>query len=187
MFGGAAVEYDERTMITTGIGYDIHRFAKGRRLVVGGVTIPAAQGLLGHSDADVLAHAVTDALLGAAGDGDIGMHFPDTDAVWKDADSVAMLGAVAARLRRRGLRALHADATVVAQTPKLAPYRETMRRNVARVLGVDRRHVNVKATTPEGLGALGRREGMAALAVVTVARAAKRTSRRKGRRAAGRR
>jgi 2-C-methyl-D-erythritol 2,4-cyclodiphosphate synthase len=173
-------------MTTAGIGYDIHRFAKGRRLVVGGVTIPGAQGLIGHSDADVLAHAVTDALLGAAGDGDIGMHFPDTDPVWKDADSLAMLGAVATRLRRRGLRAAHADATVVAQAPKLAPYREAMRRNLARAMGLDRRRVNVKATTPEGLGALGRREGMAALAVVTVANSAKGLSRRRGRRVAGR-
>jgi 2-C-methyl-D-erythritol 2,4-cyclodiphosphate synthase len=155
-------------VIRTGIGFDAHRFAPGRRLILGGVEIPGAPGLEGHSDADVLTHAIMDALLGAAADGDIGRHFPDTDPAWKDARSLALLEAVGRRLAGRGFRVLNVDATVIAETPRLAPHAPAMRAGLGAALGLGADRVSVKATTVEGMGALGRREGMAALAVATV-------------------
>lgn len=155
-------------MQRTGIGYDTHRLTEGRALVLGGVRIPHTQGLLGHSDADVLTHAVMDALLGAVADGDIGKHFPDTDARWKDADSLVLLRQVIARLVARGWRVGNVDATVMAEAPRLAPHIADMRARLAEALGVTLEAVSVKATTVEGLGAIGRREGIAAMAVATV-------------------
>ena len=154
----------------TGLGFDTHRFAKGRRLVLGGVTIPSPRGLLGHSDADVLAHAFADAVLGAVADGDIGKHFPNTDAAWKDADSLELLAAVVARARRKGWQVVNGDATVIAEQPKLSPHVPAMRRNLGRALGVRVGDVSVKATTAEEMGALGRKEGIAAMAVVMLQR-----------------
>ena len=148
----------------TGLGIDSHRFAAGRRLVLGGVEIPYEQGLAGHSDADVLAHAITDALLGAAGMGDIGQHFPDTDPAWKDADSMALLRDVVARVRAAGHVLEHVDATVMMERPRLAPHREAIHASLVAVLG----SVNIKATTGEGMGFVGRGEGAAALAVATL-------------------
>ena len=151
-----------------GQGYDVHRLVEGRRLVLGGVDIPWEKGLLGHSDADVLTHAVMDALLGAAGLGDIGQHFPDTDPAYKGADSLKLLERVVVLLEERGFAVGNVDATVLAQRPKLAPYIPKMRENLARVMGVDPSRVNVKATTEEGLGFTGSGEGMAAHAVALI-------------------
>ena len=151
-----------------GQGYDVHRRVEGRRLVLGGVDIPWEKGLLGHSDADVLTHAVMDALLGAAGLGDIGKHFPDTDPAYKGADSLKLLERVVVLLEERGFAVGNVDATVLAQRPKLAPYIPKMRENLARVMGVDPSRVNVKATTEEGLGFTGSGEGMAAHAVALI-------------------
>ncbi len=156
---------------TTGIGWDSHRLAEGRRLVLGGVEIPFDRGLEGFSDADVLAHAITDALLGAAALGDIGEHFPDTDARWAGADSIALLRAVVAMLAERGLTVVHVDATVVMERPKLAPHRAAIRGRLAEALGLAAEHVSVKASTGEGMGFVGRGEGVAALAVASVASA----------------
>jgi 2-C-methyl-D-erythritol 2,4-cyclodiphosphate synthase len=153
-------------MTLTGIGYDSHRLAAGRRLVIGGIEIPHERGLEGHSDADVLAHAVIDALLGAAGLGDIGEHFPDTDARWRDADSIELLRVVVARLGAQGMRPLNIDCTVIMQEPKLAPHREAIRARLGEALGLQLERVNVKASTGEGIGFVGRGEGVAALAVV---------------------
>jgi 2-C-methyl-D-erythritol 2,4-cyclodiphosphate synthase len=150
--------------VRTGIGIDSHRFAPGRRLVLGGVEIPHDLGLAGHSDADVLAHAIADALLGAAGLGDIGQHFPDTDEAWRDADSMELLRAVVARVREAGYVIDHVDATVMLERPKLAPHREQIHASLAAVVG----SVNVKATTGEGMGFVGRGEGAAALAIATL-------------------
>lgn len=155
-------------MIKTGIGFDAHRLVKGRRLILGGVPIEYPLGLAGHSDADVLCHALADALLGAIADGDIGVHFPDTDPRWKDANSLDLLAQVVERLKTRRARVVHVDATVMAEAPKLAPYREAMRKKLASVLEVSVQGVSIKATTMEGMGALGRREGIAAMAVATV-------------------
>lgn len=148
-----------------GHGYDVHRLAEGRKLILGGVDIPWERGLLGHSDADVLTHAVMDALLGAAGLGDIGKHFPDTDPAYAGADSLKLLAHVTALLGEKGFSVGNVDATVLAQRPKLAPHIPQMRDNLARVMGVDPSQVNVKATTEEGLGFTGSGEGMAAHAV----------------------
>ena len=153
-----------------GQGYDVHRLVEGRALILGGVTIPHEKGLLGHSDADVLTHAVMDALLGAAALGDIGKLFPDTDPAYAGADSVALLRAVTALLGEKGWRVENVDATVIAQRPKLAPYRETMRQNLAAAMGVDVEAVSIKATTEEGLGFTGSGEGMAAMAVALLGR-----------------
>ncbi len=155
-------------MLRIGQGYDIHRFAPGRALVLGGVTIPQPTGLLGHSDADVLCHAVTDALLGALADGDIGAHFPDHDPRWKDADSIELLRQVAARLRARGGVVQNVDATLLAEAPRIAKYAAEMRAKLGAAMGISAARVSVKATTLEGLGALGRAEGIAALAVALV-------------------
>jgi 2-C-methyl-D-erythritol 2,4-cyclodiphosphate synthase len=155
-----------------GIGYDSHRFAEGRRLVLGGVEIEdAEQGLGGHSDADVLTHALIDALLGAAGLGDIGQHFPDTDERYRDADSLDLLSEVCTFLEDHGWTVRHLDATVVCDAPKLAPHRDAMRSRLAATVGLQPLEVNVKFTTNEGLGFIGRGEGMAALAIATVERA----------------
>jgi 2-C-methyl-D-erythritol 2,4-cyclodiphosphate synthase len=152
----------------TGIGWDSHRLVEGRPLVLGGVRIEHERGLAGHSDADVLTHAVIDALLGAAGRGDIGEHFPDTDPRWAGADSLELLRAVAGELLG-GREVLHVDTTVVAERPKLGPHKAAMRERLAAALGVAPERVNVKATTGEGMGFVGRGEGIAALAVATLA------------------
>lgn len=151
-----------------GHGYDVHRLAEGRRLILGGVDIPWEKGLLGHSDADVLTHAVMDALLGAAGLGDIGRHFPDTDPAYAGADSLKLLEHVVGLLRERGFAVGNVDATILAQRPKLAPHIPRMRDNLARVMGIDPGQVNVKATTEEGLGFTGSGEGMAAHGVALI-------------------
>jgi 2-C-methyl-D-erythritol 2,4-cyclodiphosphate synthase len=148
----------------TGIGIDTHRFEEGRRLVLGGVEIPGERGLAGHSDADVLTHAIVDALLGAASLGDIGELFPDTDELWRDADSMALLRDVLGRVQAAGWAVAHVDATVVLERPKLAPHRDAIRESLASVLG----SVNVKFTTGEKMGFVGREEGAAALAVATL-------------------
>ncbi len=152
-------------MTRTGIGIDSHRLEAGRRLVLGGVDIPFELGLAGHSDADVLTHAIADALLGAAGLGDIGRHFPDTDEAWRDADSMELLRTVVERVRAAGYRLGHVDATVMLERPKLAPHRDAIHDSLAAALGCS---VNVKATTGEGMGFVGRGEGAAALAVATL-------------------
>jgi 2-C-methyl-D-erythritol 2,4-cyclodiphosphate synthase len=155
-----------------GIGYDCHRLEPARRLVVGGVELPDAErGLAGHSDADVLAHAVIDALLGAAGLGDIGQHYPDTDERWRDADSLELLSEVCDFLAEHGWSVRHVDATVICETPKLGPLRDKMRARLADAIGIASLEVNVKFTTSEGMGFLGRGEGMAALAIATTERA----------------
>ena len=148
-----------------GHGYDVHKLVEGRDLILGGVKIDHTLGLLGHSDADVLLHAVSDALLGAAGLGDIGKHFPDTDPQYKDADSLKLLQEVGKKVTIAGYRVSNIDVTMIAQKPKLRPYIETMEQNIAAALGIDQSRVNVKATTEEGLGFTGTMEGMACHAV----------------------
>ena len=148
-----------------GHGYDVHRFAENRALILGGVDIPYERGLLGHSDADVLLHAVMDALLGAAALRDIGFHFPDTDMRYKGASSLALLGCVAQMITEKGYSLGNLDVTVIAQAPKLAPHIPQMRQNIAAQLSVDTGRVNIKATTEEGLGFTGRNEGIACHAV----------------------
>ena len=152
----------------TGLGIDSHRFAEGRRLILGGVEIPHTRGLDGHSDADVLAHAITDAILGAASMGDIGTHFPDTSAEWKDADSIELLREIVRRVAAEGWRVEHVDATVMLERPKLAPHREAIMARLTEAVGSS---VHVKATTGEKLGFVGREEGVAAMAVATLERA----------------
>lgn len=152
----------------TGIGFDTHRLVDNRKLILGGVEIAHPQGLLGHSDADVLTHAIMDALLGAIADGDIGQHFPDTDPQWAGADSLLLLKAVTERLRSKGWRIGNIDATVLAERPKLMPHIPAMREQLAQAMAIDVDAVSVKATTVEGLGAIGRREGISTMAVATV-------------------
>jgi 2-C-methyl-D-erythritol 2,4-cyclodiphosphate synthase len=155
-----------------GIGFDTHRLEAGRRLVLGGVEIEGAQaGLAGHSDADVLTHAVIDALLGAAGLGDIGQHFPDTDERWRDADSIELLRAVREQLADAGYTPANIDATLACEEPRLAPLRDEMRTRLADAAGLEPSAVNVKFTTGERMGFVGRGEGIAALAIATVAQA----------------
>lgn len=156
--------------VATGLGYDCHRLVEGRPLIIGGVTIPHSHGLLGHSDADVLTHAVIDALLGAAGLGDIGQHFPDTDERYRGADSLELLRATVAMLDQRGCSIEHVDATVVIEQPKLAPHRPMIQARLQEALGVAEGRLNVKATRGEGMGFIGRLEGAAALAVATISR-----------------
>jgi len=151
-----------------GIGYDAHRLVDGRPLVLGGVTIPHDQGLAGHSDADVLLHALADALLGAVALGDLGAHFPDTDPQWEGADSQALLAAVVEAVQDAGYAPHNVDATLILERPKLRPHIADMRQNIAQVLGLSRDAVSVKATTNEGLGAIGAEEGAAAHAVCTL-------------------
>ncbi|WP_438435349.1 2-C-methyl-D-erythritol 2,4-cyclodiphosphate synthase [Gorillibacterium sp. sgz500922] len=153
-------------MIRIGQGFDVHAFAEGRKCIIGGVDIPFEKGLLGHSDADVLLHAVADAVLGALALGDIGKHFPDTDAAFKDADSLLLLKHVWALAEERGYRLGNLDATIIAQRPKMAPYIPRMAEILAEALGAEPGQINVKATTTEKLGFPGREEGIAAQAVV---------------------
>lgn len=155
-----------------GQGFDVHALVPGRKLVIGGVTIPFERGLLGHSDADVLLHAVTDALLGAAGLGDIGRHFPDSDAQFKDADSRKLLRGTVRLVAAAGYRVANVDATVIARAPRLAPHAAAMAANIAADLGIEAGCVNVKAKTTESLGFTGRGEGIAAQAIVLIERAA---------------
>ena len=149
----------------TGLGIDSHRFVLGRPLLLGGVVVPHTHGLAGHSDADVLAHAITDAILGAASMGDIGTHFPDTDPEFKDADSLVLLREIVRRVGESGWRVEHVDATVMLERPKLAPHREAIMARLTEAVGAS---VHVKATTGEGMGFVGREEGVAALAVATL-------------------
>lgn len=153
-------------MIRIGQGFDVHAFEEGRPLIIGGVTIPYERGLVGHSDADVLLHAVTDAALGAIGEGDIGRHFPDTDAAFKNADSAVLLKNIWGIVEEKGYRLGNIDCTIIAQKPKMAPYIEPMRKRISELLKADVMQVNVKATTTEHLGFPGREEGIAALAVI---------------------
>jgi len=155
--------------LRSGVGFDSHRFASSRSLVLGGVRVEHPLGLVGFSDADALTHAVIDALLGAAGLGDIGLHFPDTDERWRDADSIDLLRGVLGMIREAGLAPVHVDATVVCEEPRLGPYREPMRVRLAEALGLEPSAVNVKFTTAEGMGWVGSGEGIAALAIATVA------------------
>ena len=148
-----------------GMGYDVHRLTEGRDLILGGVLIPFEKGLLGHSDADVVVHAIMDALLGAAALGDIGQHFPDTDPQYKGISSILLLKHVGALLEEHGFTIGNIDATIIAQRPKLAPYRPAMVKNVAEALGISENQVCIKATTEEGLGFTGRQEGIAAQAI----------------------
>ncbi|HEX2702669.1 MAG TPA: 2-C-methyl-D-erythritol 2,4-cyclodiphosphate synthase [Solirubrobacteraceae bacterium] len=156
----------------SGIGYDSHRLVEGRRLILGGVEIAADRGLDGHSDADVLSHAVIDALLGAAGLGDIGQHFPDSDERYRDADSLVLLSEALASVRAAGFELVHVDATVVMERPKLGTARQAIRDGLAEVLGLAATNVNIKATTGEGIGFVGRGEGVVALAIATLAQRA---------------
>lgn len=156
--------------LKTGLGMDVHAFAEGRKLMLGGVDIPHHVGLLGHSDADVLAHAIADALLGAVRGGDIGKLFPDTDPAYKDADSLKLLAAVAAFVRERGFDIIDVDSVIACQAPKLSPYRERMRENLAAAMGLPVDAVGVKATTTERLGFEGREEGITAYATCLVCR-----------------
>jgi 2-C-methyl-D-erythritol 2,4-cyclodiphosphate synthase len=155
-------------MSLSGIGFDSHRLIQGRRLVIGGIEIPSELGLDGHSDADVLAHAVIDALLGAAGLGDIGEHFPDTDERWRDADSIGLLRVAVGMVGAEGLTLVNVDCTVIMEAPKLAPHRQAIRDSLAAALGLPGARVNVKASTGERIGFVGRGEGVAALAVASL-------------------
>lgn len=151
-----------------GLGYDVHKLVEGRDLILGGVKVPHTLGLLGHSDADVLVHAIMDALLGAAALGDIGKHFPDTDMEFKDADSMKLMARVRELIEEKGYVIENIDATVIAQKPKLRPYIDQMEANIAEVLHIERDQINVKATTEERLGFTGREEGMAAQAICSL-------------------
>lgn len=151
-----------------GHGYDVHKLVEGRKCIIGGVEIPSEVGLLGHSDADVLLHAISDALLGAAALGDIGKHFPPSDNAFKDADSRVLLRQVVELIKNNGYEIGNVDSTIIAQTPKMAPYIEAMRKNIADDLGVDISAVSVKATTEEGLGFTGEKLGIAAHAVCII-------------------
>ena len=157
-------------MAQSGIGYDRHRFAEGRRLVLGGVEIPSERGLAGHSDADVLTHAIIDAVLGAAALGDIGEHFPDTDPQYKDSNSIELLEKAVSLIAERGYTIVNVDATVIIERPKIAPERERIRASLAAALGVATEQVSVKATRGEGMGFVGRGEGAACMAIATVQR-----------------
>jgi len=151
-----------------GMGYDVHRLVEGRKLVLGGVTIPFDKGLLGHSDADVLVHAVCDALLGAAGLGDIGLHFPDTDPAYKDVASIKILAKTYELISGKGFTIMNLDSTIFADAPKLSPYRDAMQKNIARTIEIEPDRVNVKATTFEGLGMIGKGEGIGAMCVALI-------------------
>ena len=153
-------------MIRIGQGFDVHEFEEGRPLIIGGITIPYEKGLTGHSDADVLLHTVTDAALGAIGEGDIGRHFPDTDEAFKDADSAVLLQKVWDIVESKGYRLGNIDCTIMAQKPKMAPHIETIRARIAELLKADVSQVNVKATTTEKLGFVGREEGIASMATI---------------------
>jgi len=152
-----------------GIGYDVHRLESGIPLIIGGVSIPFGKGLQGHSDADVLTHAICDAILGAAGLGDIGLLFPDTDPAFRNVNSLKLLQQVMDMTRRNGMQVVNIDATVMAQAPKISPYREEMQANIAAAASMEHARVNVKATTTEGMGWIGRQEGIGAMAVALLA------------------
>ena len=152
----------------TGIGYDVHRLVAGRKLVLGGIVIPFDKGLLGHSDADVLVHAICDALLGAAGLGDIGLHFPDTDPKYKDISSLTLLAQTNVMVREKSFITRNVDTIIFAEAPKIGPYRKHMQRNLSTVLKVDPASVNIKATTTEGLGIIGKGEGIGAMCVALI-------------------
>ncbi|WP_026074630.1 2-C-methyl-D-erythritol 2,4-cyclodiphosphate synthase [Brevibacillus massiliensis] len=158
-------------MMRIGQGFDVHQLVEGRPCMIGGVTIPYEKGLLGHSDADVLLHAITDALLGAIGEGDIGRHFPDTDPAYKDADSMELLLQVWHRVKQQGYVLGNLDATIIAQAPKMAPYIPSIQKRVAEALEAETSQVNIKATTTEQLGFTGRGEGIAAQAVCLLVKA----------------
>lgn len=166
----SAASLDILRNLRIGQGMDVHAFAEGRKLILGGVDIPHTKGLLGHSDADVLAHAIADALLGGIRGGDIGKLFPDTDPAYKDADSLKLLAAVANKVRGEGYEILDVDSVIAAQAPKLSPYRDQMRANLAAAMGIAVEHVGVKATTTEHLGFEGREEGISATASCLLAR-----------------
>lgn len=157
-------------MFRIGQGFDVHEFEEGRPLIIGGITIPHEKGLKGHSDADVLLHAVTDAILGAIGGGDIGKHFPDTDPAFKDADSAVLLQKVWEFVKKEQFQLGNVDCTIIAQKPKMAPYIDEMKQRIAELLDGDEAQVNVKATTTEQLGFTGREEGIAAMAVVLLSK-----------------
>ncbi len=152
----------------SGIGYDIHPLVAGRKLVLGGVRVPYARGLKGHSDADVLLHAIADAVLGAAGQGDIGEHFPDTDKRYRGISSLVLLGKVRQKVDAKGFKVANIDCVLLAEEPKISPYKSAMKKNIAKALGIGPAQVNVKATTNEKLGFIGRKEGMAAFATALV-------------------
>ena len=151
-----------------GMGYDVHRLVEGRKLVLGGVTIPFKRGLLGHSDADVLVHAVCDALLGAAGMGDIGQHFPDSDPKYKDMFSLKILAGICDMIRSQGFVIENIDSTILAEAPRIEPYKEEMKKNIAHALEIDMKRINIKATTTEGLGMFGKGEGIGAMSVALI-------------------
>lgn len=155
-------------MPRVGLGYDVHRLVAGRKLLLGGVQIPFEKGLLGHSDADVLLHAICDALLGAAALGDIGMHFPDSDDRYRDIGSLTLLSACGRKIRAAGFEIVNSDSVIFAQAPRLSPYRDAMRRSVAEALNVEMAAVSIKMTTTEGLGLIGQGDGMAAMATVMI-------------------
>ncbi len=155
-------------MTRCGIGYDLHRLAPGRPLILGGIEVPFEKGPVGHSDGDALAHAICDALLGAAGLGDIGTHFPDTDPKWKGASSLLFLESVRERLAGMNLRIIHIDAVVITEKPKLGPHFPAMRKALAKALAIEPEHINLKAKTNEGVDAIGRGEAIAAQAIVTL-------------------
>jgi 2-C-methyl-D-erythritol 2,4-cyclodiphosphate synthase len=155
--------------VRIGIGYDSHRFTEGRPLILGGVEIPHTHGLSGHSDADAVAHAVTDAMLGAAALGDIGTHFPPSDATWKDADSIGLLRKANELLEARGYQVINVDVTVICEAPKIGPHAPAMREKLAAALGIGVKHISVKGKTNEGMGWIGRGEGVAVMATALIA------------------
>jgi 2-C-methyl-D-erythritol 2,4-cyclodiphosphate synthase len=157
-----------QVLLMVGLGYDVHRLAEGEKLVLGGVVFESRLGTVAHSDGDVLVHAIMDALLGALALGDIGLHFPDTDPEWKDADSISMLKRVHQLIRNEGAHVLNIDSTVVLETPRLRPHVDAMRKRIAEALGLDVRRLSIKATTSERLGFVGREEGIAAYAIAQV-------------------
>ncbi|MCJ7617623.1 MAG: 2-C-methyl-D-erythritol 2,4-cyclodiphosphate synthase [Desulfobacterales bacterium] len=153
-----------------GIGYDVHRLVHGRKLVLGGVIIPFEKGLYGHSDADVLIHALCDAILGAAGLGDIGQHFPDTDPAFKDIHSIKLLVKSCEMISKKGFKINNVDSTIFAQEPKIAPYKEAMGKNISQAIQVEPARINIKATTTEGLGMIGEGDGIGAMCIVSINR-----------------
>ena len=166
----AGPEPSEEMDLRIGQGYDIHPLVEGRQLILGGEEIPFDRGLSGHSDSDVLLHALGDALLGAAGLGDLGTHFPPSEAEWKDASSVDLLSRISTMIQDQGFRVINCDLTLIAEAPKIAPYRDSIRSRIASTLDIGVEAIGLKATTNEGLGAVGRGEGIAALAVALVQR-----------------
>lgn len=156
------------SLLRIGIGYDSHRFADGRKLILGGIEIPYVRGLTGHSDADAVAHAITDALLGAAALGDIGTHFPPSDPAWRDADSIDLLHRAQTLVKQHGYRVENVDVSVICEEPKIGPYVLGMREKLAKALGIDERQISIKGKTNEGMGWIGRGEGIAAIASVLI-------------------